>query len=62
MAVGPPGPCGQTAVQILVAQDTTEGGGCVIIQRQDGVERHAWAHQRRRINVLYHAQVNNNSQ
>ena len=57
MEVGLHGPCGQTAVQILVGLDITEEIEYVIIQLLGGEARHALARLSKRINVQFHVQV-----
>ena len=57
MEVGRPGQCGQTVAQILVGLGITEEIEYVIIQLQDGAERHALARRYRKTNVVSPAQV-----
>ena len=57
MEVGLHGPCGQTAVQILVGLGITEEIEYVIIQLLGGEARYVSARLSKRINVRFHAQV-----
>ena len=57
MEVGRRGQCGQTAAQILVGLGITEEIEYVIIQLQDGEERHALAHLYRKTNAVSPVQV-----